>query len=841
MRRHCLRPAFLALSAVLTAITLFVSPGAAQVPGESSSPPLAVDSTASALVDTSGGAMADSLAPPPPPMLPDSAAPAAAPVRIGTIDVAGNARTESERVMRTFEVAPGTRYTKDALRRGLRKLFGLGLFRDVWIEEFPRGESVDLLIHVVERPRVGSIVFNGNKKRETSELEKKLSVRTGDILTPAMFQTQVDSLLKYYRDEGFSRAHVTAAADTNAATNEAALRFQVDEGEKVRVKRIRFEGASAFSYKRLRKAMKTKTKGLFGGGDIKDESFTDDRDKLESFYHDQGYRDARVLATDLTPGARPRDLTLVVRLEEGRRYRTGTVGWTGATVVDSASLRRLPQAKPGEIYNASRIGRGRDEAFALYAEHGYLYVNIEPREAVRDSLVDITYTVTEGKPSHVRLVNILGNRGTREKVIRREINIHEGDLFKRSTIVRSRDDLMRLGIFEDVQPDVSPAESTDVDVVLRVKEKQVGTASAGAGYTGDTGVTGFLELAHNNVLGNAQSLSLHLERGGKREDYFLSFTEPWFRDTPTLLGFSVFNTRTERDLYEEKRVGGSVRLGRPLPWPDYSRGSIAYRLEDVTISGQNFTLQDSIAFSGQPLGVAVRTSSVETVFNRNTNDHPQYPTKGTRLDLNDEFAGGPFGGKVNFHKHRYEGRVYFKSPIKGVTTMLRGRLGILGGYADQSSAPPVYERFRLGGGSTADPLRGYDDYQVVPGKFVQNVYRTEIAGIDSVTTPGVKDTTFRSVFTGRLRYPGGRFMTLYTGEQQFPIVHPLHGVLFFDAGNTWDLWREIKPFDLKMGAGLGLRMEIPLLGKIGLDYGYGFNRDDGPRPKVNFLFGNVSF
>jgi outer membrane protein insertion porin family len=183
--------------------------------------------------------------------------------------------------------------------------------------------------------------------------------------------------------------------------------------------------------------------------------------------------------------------------------------------------------------------------------------------------------------------------------------------------------------------------------------------------------------------------------------------------------------------------------------------------------------------------------------------------------------------------------MYLPSISKRFTTMLRGRVGLLGNYGH--GQPPTYERFRLGGGSTLDPLRGYDDYQVVPTKFIQDTYANVIVGFDSTTTPGVIDTLYRTVHTGRVRYPGGQFMTSYTVEEQFPVVHPLHGVFFFDAGNTWDLWREIKPFDLKMGAGVGLRMEIPLLGNIGLDYGYGFDRDDGPRAKAHFLFGNVNF
>jgi outer membrane protein insertion porin family len=773
------------------------------------------------------------------------AAPAAAPERVGEIAVEGNQRVESARILRSFEVAPGARYSKESLRRGLRKLFALGLFQDVWLEELPRGGVVDVVLHVRERPRLGRIEYSGQRKREASELEKKVSLRPGEIVTPTAVQTQVDSLLRYYREEGFARASIDAVLDTSAAGDEVTLRFVIREGERVRIRRVEFSGVTAVSERRLRKQMKSRAKGLFGGGEVKEENFPEDREKVEAYYRNHAYRDARVTDVRLEPGETARDLRLVVEVEEGRPYRIGRVQWQGASVVDSAVLRRLWVPKDPERYDASRIERAAGGAYAEYAEHGYLYLNVDPREDVRDSAtVDVTFAITEGRPSHVRMVHIAGNRGTREKVIRREIDIHEGDRFRRSLLVRTQGDIFRLGLFEDVQIDFTAAESTDVDINLKVKEKQVGTASAGAGYTGETGVTGFLELGHNNVLGNGQSLSLHLERGGRREDYYLSFTEPWFRDTPTLLGFSVFNTMRERDYYDEKRVGGSVRIGRPLPWPDYSRGSMSYRLEDVTIRdggavGSGLTAIDSVALAGLPLNEAVRTSSFETVFSRNSTDNPFYPTKGTRLELNDEWAGGPFGGSVNFHKHRYEFRAYVPSLVKGVTTMLRTRVGLLGAYPDQNGSVPAYERFRMGGGSTLDPLRGYDDYQVVPAQYVRDV---AVAFRNDSTFSGA-DTTVTRVPTRfeKVRYPGGRFMTLYSLEQQFAVVHPLHALLFVDAGNTWDGWRDIRPFDLKVGAGVGFRMEIPILGNIGLDFGYGFHRDDGPRLKTHFLLGSFGF
>lgn len=767
-------------------------------------------------------------------------APGSGAARIGVIRVAGNTHTDSARIVRTFEVPPGSRYSEDAVRRGIRKLFALGLFANVAVEREPRGDVVDLVIRVEERPRISKISFTGNQKKDSDELQKKLVIRPGETYSPTAVQAQVDSLVRFYREEGYGRATVEARTDSAGAAG-VGLTFAIQEGEKVRIREIAFVGAKAFPAGKLRKQMKTKQKGFFGGGELKEEDFREDAEKLEGYYRNNGYRDARVVGHALEPGKTARDLKLVVTVEEGRRYRFGTASWAGNTVVPTPDLAKLSAIKAGEKYDKSRVERTQGGVYAEYAEKGYLYLGVEPRETVRDSdVVDVAFQVTEGQPSNIRFVHIAGNRTTREHVLRREIDIHEGDRFRRSALVRTQGDLSRLGLFEEVIPDFTPAESTDVDIVIRVKEKQVGTASAGAGYSGDAGLTGFLELGHNNVLGNGQSLSLHLERGSRRSDYYLSFTEPWFRGTPTLLGFSAFNTSTDRDLYREERRGGSAKIGRPLPWPDYARGAVSYRLEDVKITsfGSTLSAQDTIALSGIPIGRAIRTSSLNLDFTRNSADNPFYPTKGSRLTVSDELAGGPFGGSVNFHKHRVEGRLYFPSFMKGVTTMVRGRIGLIGKYADQNGAVPPYERFRLGGGSTIDPLRGYEDYQVVPGKYVRDVLiRSDTTFTDST------HTTVASVHpvTQKVRYPGGQYMSLYTVEQQFPIVHPLHGVIFFDAGNTWDLWREIHPFDLKLGAGIGFRMEIPLLGNIGFDYGYGFDRDDGPRAKGHFLLGNVNF
>jgi outer membrane protein insertion porin family len=756
---------------------------------------------------------------------------------IGRVSVTGNVFTDSLRILRTFDVAPGSRFSADAVRRGTRKLVALGLFSNVRVLRDEHDGVIDLTVEISERPRLGKVGFSGNHKRDDGDVQKKIFLRTGETYSVSLVQTQVDSLLKYYRDEGFPRTKVTPKSDTLGTRNEIALSFVIEEGEKFRITAIEFQGAGAFPAERLRKAMKTKRKGFFGGGDLKDEVFAEDREKLETWYHDHGYRDMRVEDFSTKAGDKPQALTLVVTVTEGRPYRFGRVTWSGNKVLETAVLAKLWSGRRSPVYDRSRIEQAMSGTYGEYAEHGYLYVQIDPRETPQDSLVDLDFAVSEGAPAHVRLISITGNKGTREHVIRRELDIHEGDLFRRSSLMRSRDDLMRLGLFEEANPDFSPADSADVDLVFKVKEKQVGTASAGAGYTGTTGFTGFLEVGHNNVLGNGQQLALHLERGNRVENYSLSFTEPWFHDSPTLLGFSAYSTTTILTEFDQRRRGGSARIGRPLPWPDYARGSLSYTLEKIRIGN----VRDAIALTGITIGKDQLTSSLETNFIRNSADHPMYPKRGTRLTLNDEFTGGVLMGDIDYHSHRLEGRIWFPSFSKAFTSMARLRIGAVGQYPWTTGPVPDYARFRLGGGNTLDPLRGYQDYQVVPPKFITNVVIGKvIVKIDTLTTPGTSDTTWRDETVLR-RYPGGRYMELFTFEQQFPVVHPLHGVLFFDAGNVWDSGREIQPLKLKTGAGIGFRMEIPILGNVGFDYGYGFNRDDGARWQGHFLLGNVGF
>ena len=753
-----------------------------------------------------GALLADSLAVP----ADTSAAPAQT---IRSVSAAGYVNVDSLVVIRTFGMPAGQPYDPREVRVAVRRLFATGLFTDVTVSDAPVSGGVALTIHVQERPRVKEIVFHGAKKIEEKTLKEKLTLAEGQLLDTGTLELDARKIESAYAADGYAHTRVTARTEPAGA---GAIRvvFDVQEGAKVKVRAVVFHGNQTLKSEALAKAMESKKPGFLRSGVFKPEHLDKDETKLRLYMRTRGYKDADVdsiVPADVPDG---KGVILHVFLREGPRYRFGQLTWTGNTAVPTSALVLATVPKPGTIYNEAQVQKTLENAYTLYQEQGYLFLSIDPKMADRDSIVDVDFQVQEGTRSKIANLEITGNTRTRENVIRREASVYPGDIFRRSTLMRTQRDIFGLGYFQDVNVDYEPTgDSADINLTLKVQEKQTGTASAGAGYSSQTGLTGFVELGHNNLFGKGQSVNIRVERGSKRNDLELSYTEPWFRDTPLSVGFDIFNTRRDLDFYRRKDVGGGVRLGRPLRWPDYTRGIISYDLRDVTLS--DFVLPRA----GEPSNLQElrntkwprRVSGVTLTFNRNSTDNPFYPSKGSKIISMNEVAGGLLGGVESFYKETFENKSYTRLGGPFVL-MVRGKTGFLGG-----GQVPDYERFRLGG-TTVDYLRGYPDYYVVPRA---NITRDSLTG-------AILD-----------RYPGGKTMLILTSELQFPIADPLHGLLFFEAGNTWNSTRDLDLGDLRKSIGFGVRLEVPALGRIGFDLGYGLDREEGSRWEPHFQLGNT--
>jgi outer membrane protein insertion porin family len=715
------------------------------------------------------------------------------------VTVDGNRVAESDFVTGALGFKVGDSITRDDVKHAVGKLNGLGLFDDVDIlgEDTSPGH-LKLVVLVVEKRRVAKIVFKGNKKLDDAALKEKLTVKPGQIFDDRLLADQIRALDQVYKEKGYSQVKIATevAPVESEGPGRVELSFDIQEGEKVKIVGVRLTGAELLNPDRVLKGVKTKKKAWFWGGDFKEEVLREDQELIAQNLHNSGYKDAPVPEYKLHFDPKKPYLEIEFIVVPGPFYEMGSATWTGEGVLNESQLADVLTWRPGDPYSEAKINDAVSAVYAAYGEEGYLYVGVDAHKETTERRVDVDFRITEGEPSRVRQVRITGNTKTKEKVVRRQIVIHPGEIFSRSALVRSQREVFQLGFFEDVRVDFDRAGSStsDIDIIFDVKEKQTGTLQAGAGYSSDGGLTGFIELGHNNLFGNGQQISLKLENGSARSNQELSFTEPWFLDTPTSAGFDLFNVTRVRDVYDDHRRGGAIRFGRNLPWPDYTSAFLSYRLEGVTISD----VDPGINISTAP----TTTSSIAVTLTRNSTDNPFYPTTGVRTTLRSEFAGNFLGGNVNYQKYLLDSRTYVKTQWRPVL-MLRGRGGLLADFGGRGLVPD-YETFRLGG-VTPQYLRGYPDYDVVP--------------------------------RGNDRFPGGRVALTFTSELQFLIVEPVHGVFFFDAGDTWNSTDDLRLTDLRKGAGFGVRLEIPLLGQMGFDYAFGFDREGGGRWEPHFMIG----
>ena len=727
---------------------------------------------------------------------------------VGRIFIRGNVTTDERLILRTSGLAAGDTVSAYRVRDAVRALWGLGLFSTLRFVDWPDSAGGrSLAIEVTENPRIGSLTWKGNKKLGEEDLKAKVDLKAGQILAgPKLFQAR-QAVESAYRDEGYAAARVTTEL-TATADGKQDLVIAVEEGPRVSIKAIEIEGNTAFSARQLRKQLQLKPNSTFHRKRYTADRMREDRDRLEAFFQNHGYKDAGVTAGDPVPGADGRSIVLRYTVREGPLYRFGTVDWSGNSAVPTSALNAAATIIPGKPYSKARLDETTGAAYELYTEKGYLLeLSIQPDIKVAGDSVSVSYRVEEGASSKVREVAIIGNTRTKERVVRRESALVPGQLLRRSVLMRSQRDIFALGFFEDVQVDYKPAGiGSDVDVSFTVKEKSSGTATAGAGYSSDTGLTGFVQFGHNNLFGNGQSIQLQLERGARRRTYDISFNEPWMFGMPVSGGFQIYDRINDYDLYSLQERGGGVNLGRPwfFKVPDYSRVYAGYSLEKLSYTnidtGLDPASQEILTASN---GIA---SKFNVAFARNSTDNPFNATMGSRTNARVEVAGGPLGGQLDYFKPEIDHRQWFV-PFWKPALMIRNKVNYLGTWgqerrADGTMGPrqvPGSETFRLGG-TRVDYLRGYPDYDVVPE---ENIHMVD---------------------GRRVRFPGGRFAYTFTAEYQFPLVNPVRGLVFLDAGNTWNSARDFSLVDLKKGVGAGVRLEIPMLGPVGFDYAYGLDR-----------------
>ena len=737
---------------------------------------------------------------------------------IKEIRVRNNSFAETSFIQSQSGLYEGQKLGPEDAGRAIQNLYRSGMFGDVKIfidTDVVGGVAVEIV--VTEYPRLGAVKFEGNRAYKNKKLKRELGWITNELIKPQKMKRAENKLTKLYREGGYLLAEVEIEVEKPDEEGNIPLTFKIVEGRKVNLKKIRFHGNDNFTNKQLRKQMKeTKQDGWwFGGGKYKEDEYGADKENVLSFLRENGFREAAIVSDSLSYGPNKRDMYLDITIEQGPLYRFGKVSWEGNEKLSDLGMASLVVVDSGGVYSEERLFKTQEQVKNAYMDIGHIGAQIFPNETERDGyVIDVHLDVIENEPWKIRKVLITGNTKTKDRVIRRELRVWPGQVFSRALLERSMREVMALNFFSNVVPTPRPIESSsEIDLEFEVEEKSTGTASIGAGYSERDKLVGTIGLQIPNFRGNGQQLDFQWEFGTRRETFRLGFTEPWFRNTPTSVSGSVFHdtqrfTASGAANFDQQTRGGGFRIGRRLRWPDYSRASIGYRIEDVRFI--NFS--DSTATRSRSLTNNV-TSSVSANFTRDSRDLPQFPTSGSVISYTPALAGGFLAGNRDFHKHDFVTSFYFPLFWK-VALNLRSQLGIVASYGSESV--PFNELYTPGGVDlfTGSMLRGYPDQSVGP----QN----------------------------RGGQIGGVAQLLFNAEISIPIVqNQFYGLIFADAGNAWDDLGKISTADLRRSFGFGIRIVAPVVGIMGFDFAWGVDRarvDGQPVQMItHFQFGPQFF
>ncbi len=733
---------------------------------------------------------------------------------IDSVKVEGNYRSDTSLILATSGLSPGRELTPVAVQQTIRRLYKLSIFSDVAVLRQPsdRPNRDVVVIRVREFPTLDRVYMDGFDKIDEDDLLTEIRFASGQVVSPRAILRGRQSMLRKYRDEGYHMAEVDWDTTASEVPGKIDLVYRITEGQKVQVDRIRFHGNFALTDADLQKVMETKEDRWWRSADYDEDLYFDDKEMVLSLYRRHGYRDASVAADTVYLGESGEDLYIDITVDEGQEYQFGQIEWDGNDLVPDREIHALVTLSEGNVYDEEAITESRVNIYNAYQERGYLGANIQPFETIRKDTIDIDISIVEGQPSRIRLIEIVGNTKTKEKVIRRELVMRPGDVFRRSAMERSFRNIFFLNYFEEVAPDVKPLPDGDVDLIWSVTEKHTGRATLAVGYGQEDKLVGQIGLGIPNLFGNGQAVDFNWEFGRTTNNFYLSFSEPWIFDTPTSGSITLFSTRRNLDV-DESNEGFSVRVGRRLRFPDdYSRVVASYRFAQSDYSfPSNWTDADKRRFVSEPDDLPFITSSLGLGYIRDARNLPMFPTAGSYFSYNITVAGGPMGGDVRYNRH--EAKAEFYLPLLKVKTW-EPALGLKTSFG-HINAPdrfdvPLGERFRPGGISWDGQIRGYVDWGIGP-----------------------KDEQGRLI--------GGFTQLITTAEISIPVVpQQIYGVLFADAGNAWLSIPEMDPYNMYRSLGFGIRIQSGLVGVIGFDFAYGFDRpniEGGARWETHFQFG----
>ena len=819
---------------------------------------------------------------------------------VAGVDVEGNSQFSKDQLIQltNLHIGQEIEVPGDEVSDIVKRLWQQKFFEqvDFSIDHLsPGADSAYFKITVRERNRVSKWTFTGVKKGEEKDLIERLHIRRGSVFSEYVQKTSVDIIKKFYAEKGFLLCTVDVGVQKDSIVRNAIrVNFNVNRGEKVKIKDINFIGEKDISDFQLARSMKetksNKWYNFFHTKKFKEKEYQEDKKKLVSKFNEAGYRDAR-LVKDSVYYVEPNKLAIDLYLEEGDKYYFRDITWTGNSVYSADQLNSILSINKGDVYDIVSMNRrlfGGDskkqeyDVSKLYRDNGYLFFSLNPVETnIQQDSVDVEMRISEGKQATLNNIVINGNDLTNEKVVRRQIFTRPGDLFSQTNFERSIREIASLGQFDpEAIMDASTGysiipnqASNTVDIVYNVTEKPSSQLELSGGWGGNTFVA-TVGVSFNNFsthrmfekgswrpvpLGDAQNLAFRFQTNGT---YYTclnaSFTEPWlFGKKPTSLNVGVYYTRqTDSNLYLNilsndrsfEVFGASASLGSRLKWPDN------YFVMYHGLSWQTYRLNNW--YSGYYIFDDGVSNNISYTFSlaRNSSDQQIFPRTGS--DISASIALTPPFSLLRKHTYdedgnwqavsnwkdidystwtaqdRYHWIEYYKIKFSAATysqlvgdlvLMTRAQFGYLGSYNRNWGFSP-FEGFLVGGdgmsgyssyGNEVVSLRGYQNYSLTPMEYSQ--------------------------YNSSSMAYAGRVYDKFTVELRYPVVmqpsSTIYALMFLEGGNCWSDIKNFNPFQIKRSAGAGVRIYLPMIGLLGVDWGWGFDDDTNGRSQFHFVIG----
>lgn len=781
---------------------------------------------------------------------------------IGEIRVEGTKYLSPERVVSLTGLEKGMEITvpSEEISSVIKRITMQRYFSDVSfnIDSVWTKDTITLGIHLTERPRVSKWDFSGIRNGEKKDLMERLKLKRGGELSEYGMKSSVDIIKRFFKEKGFLKTDVKIIQQTDTVIKNAVrVTFKITKGPKVKIGRIDIKGNEEISAWKLQKAMKkTRDKRIgnfFHSKKFNEKEYDNDKDLMLKVLQERGYRDARIVKDSIYYISDNR-LKIDFDIDMGRKYFFRNITWTGNSVYSSSQLASVLGVKKGDIYDVVTMQerlqgdpkQQHPDVRKMYTDNGYLFFNVMPVElAIEGDSVDVEMRIVEGKQATFNNIIINGNTLTNEKLVRRALFTRPGYLFRQTDFERSIREIASMGHFE---PEKAMSEqgyslmpnqmNNTVDVAFNVEEKPNSQLELSGGWGGNTFV-GTVGISFNNFsinrifekhawrpvpLGDGQQLAIRFQTNGS---YYTalsaSFVEPWlFGKKPTSLSLSLYFTRQTNGTYYGnyyygnadqfmKVVGFAAGIGTRLKWPDN------YFVLYNEVSWQTYILQDwhyNFLFSN---GTS-HNFSYKIALSRNSTDQPIYPRAGSEFSLSlqltppyslfrskdTDYKNMPDNEKykwIEFHKWTFSGTTYTRL-VGDLVLRTSAYFGYLG-YYDKKLGYSPFEGFILGG----DGMSGYTTY-----------------GSDIIGLRGYPNNSLTPIENNAY---AGHVYDKFTMELRYPLVmqpqSTIYGMLFFEGGNAWSDINKFNPFDIKRSLGVGLRIQLPIVGMLGIDWGYGFD------------------